>query len=281
MSKSNAVAKTETASTALATPSFLKEFAGMGLEGLDNVKTQIPRISLMHPLSSAVTNGEARPGDFCLINAGSSTVIGRELVVVPIYSESGWALWDPSASGNAPLARGVKTGGRWVWNPSHTQFEVTYNGSKTVWDTKGSIEESGLSKWVGSGKGSIAPPAKESINFLFALPDVASDAFGVMSFQKSAFPIAKNLVSLIAARAKTAPAFGQRYVMTSEMATAKNGNKHLLPKISFAGLLDDEAMVREYYQSYLHVKENGLYNNMQSDDNGGEGDRTVGKDEEY
>lgn len=272
MSK-NAVSKVEKSSDQLVVPSFLKDFAGMGVEGVDNVKDSIPSIRLMHPLSAAVVNGEARPGDYVHIHNKVVTVLGSEIVVTPVFSETGWALWDPSQTNSTgPLARGRKVDGRWVWDPSHTKFEVKTGNGVEIWNTAGSLEESGLTKWKGSGKDSVAPPAKESINMLFALPEMDDDLHGVMSFYKSSFPIARRMVSMILSRSKAAPSFAQKYRIGSTLVTAKNGNKHLVPTFEFIGVLDDEALVRRYYDSYVHAKENGLYGSDQSDDAGLGGD---------
>lgn len=272
MSK-NAVAKVDKSSDQLVVPSFLKDFAGMGVEGVDNVKDSIPSIRLMHPLSTPVVNGEARPGDYCHVHNKVATVLGPEIVVVPVFSETGWTLWNPSrGENNSPLARGRRVDGRWVWDPSHTKFEVKIGTVTEVWNTAGSIEESGLAKWKESGGVSIAPPAKESINVLFALPDMDGDLHGVMSFYKSAFAIGRRFVSTISSRSKAAPSFAQKYKIGSTMVTAKNGNKILVPTFEFTGVLDDEAQVRSYYDSYVHARDNGLYGSDQSDDTGFGGD---------
>lgn len=271
MSK-NAVAKVEKSSGDLV-PSFLKDFVGMGVEGVDGVKEVMPSIRLMHPLSGPVVNGDARPGDYCHIVNKAVTVLGQEITVVPVFSETGWTLWDPSSTNNAgPIARGVRVDGRWVWNPSHTKFEVDTNNGVEVWNTAGSLEESGLTKWKETPRGNVPPPAKESINVLLAFPELGEDMHGVMSFTKSSFPIAKRMVSMIMSRSKAAPSFAQKYKLGSALVTAKNGNKHLVPTFEFAGIVDDEALVRKYYESYTHAKANGLFNNDQSDEGREAGD---------
>lgn len=256
---------------ALILPDFMREDAGMGMEGVTPSAMAIPRISLMHPTSTPVGNGEARAGNF--YHTSLREDLGEELLVVPVYAETGYALWDPSGEANAPLARGRRNErGIWVWDPSNTQFEVMVNGKKEVWDTKSSIAESRLTHWP---KNNPPPPGKESLNFLFALPDVGSGTFGVMTFQKSAFSIGRKFMENIKMRAQGGSSFALRYKIKSTTVTASNGKKHLAPDFSFVGINSDEATYKFCKNMHSQVVKTGLYGVAEEVDHG-EGNDSVG-----
>jgi hypothetical protein len=274
MAKSTAVAKVEKDDNAVVVlPDFMREDAGLGMEGVDRSSSSLPRISLMHPTSSPVTNGEAKSGNFYHKELGD---LGDEIIVVPVYAETGYTLWDPSGENGAPLARGRKNDkGVWVWDPSHTKFEVMANGKKEVWDTKGSIAESKLTHWP---KGNPPPPGKETLNFLFVLPDVGPHAFGVFSFSKSAFPVGGKLRDNIAFRGAGGPSFALKYKLTSTATTAKNGKKHLIPSFSFVGVNDSLDVYTGCKAIHSRVRETGLYG-MAEDSDHSEGDDAVAQTE--
>jgi len=274
MAKAPTAAKTQVAvveeNGALVLPDFMREDAGLGMEGVDRTSMAIPRISLMHPTSVPVGNGEAKAGNF--YHTSLREDLGDEIIVVPVYTETGYALWDPSGEANAPLARGRRNEkGIWVWDPSNTQFEVMVNGKKEIWDTKNSIAESRLTHWP---KGNPPPPGKESLNFLFALPEVGTGTFGVMTFQKSAFSIGKKFMDNIRMRAQGGPSFALRYKIKSTTVTASNGKKHLAPDFSFVGINSDETAYRFCKTMHSQVAKSGLYGIAEEVDHG-EGDNAV------
>ena len=269
MAKSTAVAKVEKDENAVVVlPDFAREDAGLGMEGVDRSSASIPRISLMHPTSVPVENGESKAGHFYHKELGD---LGDEIVVVPVYAETGWTLWDPSGNG-APLARGRRNDkGIWVWDPANTKFEVMVDGKKQVWDTKGSIAESKLTHWP---KGNPPPPGKETLNFLFVLPEVGPHAFGVFTFSKSAFPTGGKLRDNIAFRGAGGPSFALKYRITATSTTSKAGKKHLVPAFSFVGVNDDFELYTACKSIHSRVRDTGLYS-MADDSDHGEGDDAV------
>ena len=275
MVKSTAVAKVEEAPAPVVLPDLMKADAGLGMEGVERSSMTLPRISLMHSTSRPVEDGLANAGDWYHKELG---VLGGDIVVIPVYAETGYTLWDPNASGGAPLARGRKNDkGVWVWDPSNTKFEVMNGKVTEVWDTKGSIAESKLTHWP---KGNPPPPGKESLNFLVVLPEVGPHAFGVISFSKSAFPVGGKLRDNIAFRGAGGPSFALKYRLSSTPVTAKNGKKILTPTFSFVGVNDDLDVYTACKDIHSKVRTTGLYG-MTEDSDFGEGDAAVVATTEY
>jgi hypothetical protein len=269
MAKSTAVATIEEASTPVVLPDFMKADAGLGMEGVERSSMSMPRIALMHATSKPVEEGMAKAGDWHHNELG---VLGSEIVVVPVYAETGYTLWDPNATGGAPLARGRKNDkGVWVWDPSNTKFEVMNGKVTEVWDTKGSIAESKLTHWP---KGNPPPPGKESLNFLVILPEVGPHAFGIVTFSKSAFPVGGKMRDNIAFRGAGGPSFALKYRLSSTPVTAKNGKKILTPTFSFVGLNDDLDVYTACKDIHSKVRLTGLYG-MAEDSDHTDGDVVV------
>lgn len=249
----NAIKIVEDNSNEVAIPDFLQADVGMGmgLESIDKSLLSIPRISLMHPLSKPVEDGMAKAGHYW--HNILQQDLGDNIVAVPVYSEIGWTLWDPTP-GAGVLARGRRNDkGVWVWDPSDTKFEVMYNKQKVVWDTKGSIAESKLAKWDEKNP----PPAKQSINILFALPEHGPDAYGVMSFAKSAFPVGRALIQQLHAKS-TLPTFAYKFRLESTSTNSKSGQKFLVPKVIPDGMVDNKALYEACKAMYMRVRVIGL-----------------------
>lgn len=271
MAKSNAVATidNDASNTPLVLPDFMKADAGLGMEGVERSSMSLPRIALMHSTSKPVEDGLVQAGHYYHSELGD---LGTEIVVIPVYGETGFTLWDPSASGGAPLARGRKNDkGVWVWEPSHTKFEVMNGKVPEIWDTKGSIAESKLTHWP---KGNPPPPGKESLNYLVVLPEVGPHAFGVISFSKSAFPVGGKLRDNISFRGAGGPSFALKYRLSSTPVTAKNGKKILTPTFSFVGLNDNLDVYTACKDIHSRVRDTGLYG-MAEDSDHGYGDAAV------
>ena len=255
-------------------PDFMKGDAGMGRESIDPSMLTTPRISLMHPTSTPVVDGLTQSGQWwhSLLQQG----LGSEITVTPIFIEKGFTLWNPSRSEGGVLARGVQRNGIWVWEPSHTKFDVELDPKtkqRATWDTKGSIKESGLADW---GKDNSPPIAKESINILVAVHDAGPEVFGIVSFSKRALPVGRKLVQAIHAKAGV-PLFGLKYTLSSVTATSSSGDRHLAPKWVPAGMVDDPAFYNHCKVMYDRVKSVGLGLASQEEDNGGAGNEPAGE----
>ncbi len=233
-------------------PAFMKNDAALGRESIDNAFLTIPRISLMHATSVPVVDKLVDSGHYWHNNLQQD--LGEDVQVIPVFIERGFTLWNPAKNANEVLARGRKNAnGIWVWEPSNTKFKVEIDKKTVEWDTAGSISESGLAKWDDKNP----PPAKESVNILFAAPEVGPEVFGVMTFSKTAFGIGKKLVQNIHSKAGM-PVFGLRYRLSSSTATSKEGDKHLVPKWTPDGLVDDERVYESCKAMYEKIRHVGL-----------------------
>ena len=271
MAKSTAVAKVEEENTALVMPEWMKEDAGLGMEGVDDSRSSLPRISIVHPLSKAVEEGKAKAGHF--FHSQLEEDLGDSLTIIPVFFESGWTLWEPNGN-SAPLARGRRNEkGVWVWDPSNTRFEViNKEGKKEIWDTKGSIAESKLAHWP---KGSPPPAAKESLNVLMVLPEIGPEAVGVFSFSKSAFPIGSKFKQSIALRVGRSPVWGVKFKLETTSTTNNKNQKFIVPKLTFAGFNDSKDVYDACKMLHSRVKDTGLYGSMAEESDHGGGDGTV------
>jgi hypothetical protein len=79
--------------------SFLDDVAGEGFEG---IKSSIPRIVMLQPLSRAVQEGDehvegAKPGVF--MNTVTKKIYGKTLSFIPVKALSVWQEWAPMDSG--------------------------------------------------------------------------------------------------------------------------------------------------------------------------------------
>ena len=259
----------------LAIPSWMAGDAGMGLEGVDQSLLTIPRISLMHSTSDPVTSGLTAPGHYWHKTLQES--VGTKVIAIPVFVEKSYLLWDPAPGAREVLARGVKKGDIWIWDPSNTTFDVIIDkkGTKAKWNTSHSIAASGLAKWDDN----TPPPAKEVINVLFALPEVGPDSFGVMSFMKSAYPIGRQLVQTLHAKSRL-PTFAYKFVLGSHTVTAKSKEKHLAPTIQPAGMVEDEVTYNACKAMCERVRATGLSGvPVEGDDAPGDGSASSSADE--
>lgn len=271
MAKSTAVAKVQDENTSLVMPDWMKEDAGLGMEGVDESRSSLPRISIAHPLSKAVADGKAKAGNF--FHSQLEEDLGDSITIIPVFFESGWTLWEPNGN-SAPLARGRRNDkGVWVWDPSHTKFEVINNqGKKEVWDTKGSIAESKLTHWP---KGNPPPPGKESLNVLVVLPEIGPEAVGVFSFSKSSFPIGSKFKQSIALRVGRSPVWGVKFKLETTSSTNSKNQKFIVPKLTFLGFNENKDVYDACKMLHSRVVETGLYGSMAEESDHGDGDGTV------
>jgi len=266
MSK-NALKKVDENSNVIAVPEFMQGDAGMGLDRVELSDLSPPRIALMQPLSKPVEEGLAKAGHF--YHKSRNEDLGSSIVVVPIFVDMAWTLWDPTPGNGVVLARGRKNDkGVWIWDPSHTKFEVTVGRDKVVWDTKGSVAESKLAKWDDKNP----PPAKQSYEVLFALPEHGPDVFGIFSFSKSAYPVGRAFVQQLHAKSSL-PTFAYKFRLESTSTTSKAGQKFLMPKIVPDGMVEDAGAYNTFKQMYLRVKDAGLsgYSSEGDEDHGDAG----------
>lgn len=271
MAKQAVVVKEDTAVQQV--PDFMKGDAGMGRESIDPSMLTTPRILLMHPTSKPVVEGLTQAGQWWHNTLNES--LGSEITITPIFIEENYTLWNPNRAEGKVLARGVKRGGIWVWEPSYTKFDVEVDSKtkqRAVWDTKGSIRESKLAEF---GKNNEPPVGKQSYDFLVAVHGFDSEVYGIVSFSKRAFPVGRKMVQAIHAKSGV-PIFSLKYTLSVTSATSSSGDRHLLPKWVPAGMVDDPTFYNMCKEKYMFIKDVGLGLASQEEDNGGVGDEPAG-----
>lgn len=233
--KSNTAVSTEGAD-------FMKKYGNVGTESISASDVETPRLVLMQALSPEVEKFGAKQGSYW--HSVLERDLGSPIKVVPIWSERTAVLWRPRTEGGGILARQVGN----HWEPSHTKFEVTQGGRQVVWDTKGSVAESGLLNWGSSipGDPRSLPAATLTINFVFVLPEMPEASPVIMSFSKTAIKPANKLLAALKMSGK--PSFGMRFTMSSEKAANAKGS-FFMPKFTMDGLTTEEECDR-YFDLY-------------------------------
>lgn len=233
--KSNTAVSTESAD-------FMKKYGNVGTESISASEVETPRLVLMQALSPEVEKYGAKQGSYW--HSILEQDLGATLKVVPVYVEKTAVLWRPRSEGGGILARQV--GQR--WEPSNTKFEVTQGGRTVVWDTKGSVAESGLLNWGSSvpGDARSLPAATLTINFVFVLPERPDASPVIMSFSKTAIKPANKLLSALKLSGR--PSFGMRFLMSSEKTSNPKGS-FFMPKFTMDGLTSEEEC-DQYYSLY-------------------------------
>ena len=261
------VATTGTGAVSTSMPDFMKQYAGQGGEAVRTEDLLIPRIALLQALSPQVTEQGEKVGEFYHTVLEES--LGAEVKIIPLLFKKMLILWNPRENGGGILAR--SDDGK-VWNPSNQKFTVKIKGRKepVVWETKGSVAESGLTDWGTSNpdEPNSPPAATEVYSFLSVLPDHLELGPVVVALQRSQTTVAKKWLSRL--MISQAPFFGQQFTLTSSDDQNKAGDKFKNFAFKPAGLVTDEALFNELRAMYARFKDVDIgikdAENMQNDD---------------
>lgn len=227
-------------------PDFMAEDKGRGSENIGTDDISVPRIKLMQGTSpELVTFDELRQGEFW--HTANEHNLGTKFLAVPVYRDKRYILWRPQDSGGGILAR-ADDGKTWL--PANAKFEVVLDskqgGETVIWETKPTVEESGLAMWGSSNpKDPNSPPAATLMyNFVLAFPNNPGLAPAVLTFQRSTVKTARNLLGTM--KTRQMPIFGQVYEFSSVNATNKDGKafKSIAPRL--AGMLSDKNLYVAY-----------------------------------
>lgn len=194
------MAKNEVAapnSTAL--PTFLQQSTKTAsLGNIDKSDLIIPRVKLIQATSPEIDDFDVKRGQF--FHTLGEVSMGDKLVGIPIYFRKSIVLWAPrdDAAGRGILARSSDCV-RWDEGFANQQFTVRPKGAVAdiVWDTKGSVAESGLDQFGSSipGDSDSKPAASLTYNMLWYFPEFPDFSPAVMINTRSAVKPAKNLIS--------------------------------------------------------------------------------------
>lgn len=237
-------------------PSFMQNKAGRGTEGISNSDVEIPRLVLLQSLSDEVNNGDCRPGQF--YHNIMEEELGDELTIIPIYSDIRFILWNPRHSGGGILARaddGVH------WNPPNQKFEVQpYKDiKKTVtWETKETVEESGLSAWGSSDPENpdSAPAATKMYSTVCWIKERPDLSPCVLTLQRSSVTVARKFMGKL--KMIEAPSYGLQFRMTSIVDQNGAGEEFRNYRIETDGFVEDEELFNKCEKLYEQFSEQGL-----------------------
>ena len=208
------------------------------IPGFGNITTQdmvIARLKLLQGLSPEVKEDPRAniQGEWYHNTLGEC--LGESLEVVPLQIQRSVELWAPRDDDRGVLARstdGVN------WDKPNTKFEVRMKGKKVVWDTKGSVQESGLNDFH-EGEPPIAPTTYRLALYMTERPELSPCLY--IAARMAAKGV-QDLISKVSARHMAGTEFWrQRFNLLS--VTAKKGpNEFFVPSFRNAGNIEDEAL---------------------------------------
>lgn len=261
---------TKTSSAVQALPDFMKGMGGQGLEGIDGSDIETPRLVLLQPTSSQVTDyEEARPGMFwhnMLNEPVGDAKTGFEGVIS--YVDKRAILWRqrPPVDVGGILARSddLKT-----WNPSNAVFSDVKLKNKSgvvTWRTGKSVAASGLLEW-----GSSDPEDPNSQPAATLMVNAVMNFCGennhippaVFSFQRSSSKVSRKLMGRL--KLAPCPVFGMRFRFGSELVD-KGGNKFYIPTFEQIGYVEDPEEFASYQRLYEALRKSGLKMREEIDD---------------
>lgn len=214
------------------------------IPGLGNVTAAdmiVPRLKLLQGLSPEVKDNPRKfiQGEFYHSVLGEC--MGEALKAIPLQIRRSLELWAPREMNEGLLAR--SDDGK-SWDKPNQRFDVRIAGKKYVWDTKGSVGESGLAEWGTSIPGDPRSPPAAVLTYRTALflPEYANLGACLMISSKSAARQIQDLVTRIQARHLGGTDFWcQQYALTSQKNT-KNNNEWYVPSFRNEGNVTDKEM---------------------------------------
>jgi len=257
--KKNEVAEVETTNGEVAiaeqTPEWMRKHSHEGTENVGSGDVEIPRLQLLQALSPEVTDGDEKPGVF--YHSVLEEALGKQVRVIPIYTDIRYILWRPRHEGGGILARaddGVH------WNPPKAKFTVKPDkGSdrSVVWETKPTVAESGLAEWgsYDPDNANSQPAATKMYNMVVYLLDFPHLSPAVVTLQRGAVGVAKKLMGKL--KLAQAPSYGQIYNLSSIKDDTGQGD-FFNYQFDRVGYLTDETLFEQMRAMYQHFKEDGV-----------------------
>ena len=214
---------------------------GQLIPGFGNISASdmvVPRLKLLQGLSPEVKDDPRTniQGEwYHTIHGG---VLGNSLTVVPLQIQRSIELWAPRNSGDGLLARstdGIN------WDKPHARFEVMIDGRKHVWETRGSVGESGLAEFGTSKPGNPKSPPAAALTYRLALylleHEPLSPALYIAS--RMATRGVQDLITRVQARHMAGmPFYLQQYRLDSVLAK-RNQDEFFTPSFKNAKNVED------------------------------------------
>ena len=243
---------------ALNMPAFMREDAGAGKDAIDQSDMEMPRLKLMQGLSKELeVYNDLRPGHF--FHTAAEEIFDKPFLAVPIFFDRRYILWRPRDSGGGILARaddGVH------WSPSSGEFEVQLDkkdgGGKVIWVLAPTVAQSGLANWgtMDPSDPNSPPAATLMYNYLLAFPEHPELMPAVFTFQRSGIKQGKRFNTKL--KTTRTPLFGLKFLFTPFQDTNGRGQDFWNVDVKGAGVVEDEALYRQYKDMHEGVKGAGL-----------------------
>lgn len=251
-----------------AIPDFMKQYAGLGSERISATDVQVPRVKLMQATSKELDSFDwIRRGQFLhdLLEVNLNELAAKSgapdgsIPVVPLYIDQRFILWRPLETGGGILARaddGVH------WNPPNATFEVQLppkmGGTNVRWKTADTVAKSGLDQWGTTNPADPnSPPAGTRMyNIVVAFPTMLDIVPAVVTLQRSAISVARRFLGKL--KVTRAPSFGLIFNMRAVKDSNAVGQEFFNYEFQSAGMVNDEALFREYHGLYELFAKQGL-----------------------
>lgn len=254
-----------------AMPDFMKGMQGQGTENIGMKDVETPRLTLLQSTSPVCLERED-----CSPGMWFHTVLERPfpktLLVVPIYIDFRYILWRDMDDGGGILARADDAV---HWNPPNASFKVKINKKtkEVTWATKPTVAESRLDQWgtYDPDDPNSQPAATLMYNVVAALPEYPEVGPAVVTFQRTGVPPARKFMGKL--KLSQAPSFGMQFTLGSESDTNNAGQPYLIPKLTMAGFVQDQAQFNAYKELHEVFKREGL---KVKDLEGAQGEGNVG-----
>jgi hypothetical protein len=213
------------------------------IPGFGNVTAKdmiVPRLKLLQGLSTEVTEDPRKffRGEFFHSVVGEC--IGESLVVVPLQIQRSVELWAPRDDERGILARSVDG---IHWDKPNTKFEVRIRGRKIIWDTKGSVGESGLNEFGSSDPSNPRSAPIASLTYRLALFMPEHEEWGpcLMICAKTATKPIMDLISRINLRHLAGtPFYAQKYQLSATKRTNEQKYEWHVPTFRNEGNITDK-----------------------------------------
>lgn len=255
-----------------AVPDYMKQYAGLGTENISMQDMEMPRIKLVQGIDSELmaTHDGLKAGDF--FHTLAEVSLGSALKVVPLYITKTYVLWAP----RPPIDQGgilARADDGIHWTPSNATFEVKVDkrGTKAIWKTAPTVEESGLAEWgtYDPTDQNSQPAATLCYVIVVALPDYPEYSPVAIFLQRSAVGVARKLLGKI--NLSRAPICGLQYEMSSFVDNSPAGDFNNY-RFTASGFVTDQEEFESYRQLHEQFKKSGV----RVRDLEAEGDSTAG-----
>lgn len=239
---------------AVAMPSFMDEFVGLGTERLSASDVEVPRLKLMQKLSPELEmHNDLKAGDF--FHSIAELNMGPQVRVTPIFVDQRFILWRPRETGGGILARaddGIH------WSPANTSFNVKLKtGQDVIWTTADTVAASRLDQWGSANPAdpNSPPAATRMYNIVVAFPDEPDMPPAVVTLQRAAIKVARKFIGKL--KITRAPSFGLIFIMKSVEDQSPAGKFY---NFGFAadGMVEDQAMFKRNLEMYRFFEKQGV-----------------------